>query len=193
MLDEDILTPVACKYCDSRFVTLIEFDFIIHLTRAHNIGRGWLDTPPTPSTPSKSWSSDFRIIEAIQDGVGLGKELDEKSLKSLDLEYHKPKSKHQLRKQETPIVVNFRPIISVDNFFRDDDKPYSALKNHSLEQSPCYPIINTKPFGVYTLYSCDICRKRQVSSIDLSPIEHHCKYKDPDIHKSEILTRLAKI
>jgi hypothetical protein len=39
-------------------------------------------------------------------------------------------------------LFSFAPIIPVDEFFKDDyNKPYTALDNHSLEQSPCYPII----------------------------------------------------
>lgn len=93
---------------------------------------------------------------------------------------------------------SFIPIISVDEFFRDDpDKPYSTLRSHLFEQSPSYPIIGVKPVGNQIMYYCEICRPEfandsAVANINLSSIEHHCKYKDPERHRAEILARLAK-
>ena len=42
------------------------------------------------------------------------------------------------------------------------------------------------------MYYCEICHPEfandsVVSNINLSSIEHHCKYKDPELHKSEIV------
>ncbi|MGA9154976.1 MAG: hypothetical protein WBZ36_30705 [Candidatus Nitrosopolaris sp.] len=91
---------------------------------------------------------------------------------------------------------SFAPIMSVDEFFKDDpDKPYSALRSHSFEQSPCYPIIGAKPAGRHIIYYCEICRPEfandsAVANINLGCIEHHCKYREPDRHKAEILTGL---
>jgi len=99
--------------------------------------------------------------------------------------------------QRTKNSFTFMPIVSVDEFFKDDpDKPYSALRNHPLEQSPCYPIIGVKPVGRFVMYYCEICRPEfandsAVSNINLSSIEHHCKYKDPRCHKAEILARIS--
>lgn len=90
----------------------------------------------------------------------------------------------------------FMPIVSVEEFFENDPyKPYSALRSHSLEQSPCYPVIGARPAGRHTLYWCEICQPEFGSgtSIHLSSIEHHCKYKDPKRHKSEILGRLGGV
>jgi hypothetical protein len=76
-------------------------------------------------------------------------------------------------------------------FFKDDpDKPYSALRTHSLEQSPCYPLIGVKPAGErHVLYYCDMHQEFQ--NINLSSVEHHCLYKEPEYHKAEVLARLA--
>jgi hypothetical protein len=88
---------------------------------------------------------------------------------------------------------SFMPVVSVDEFFKcNPDKSYSASGNHSLEQSPCYPIIGAKPAGRHIMYYCEICHPEfandsAVANINLSSIEHHCKYKDPDRHKAEIL------
>lgn len=45
------------------------------------------------------------------------------------------------------------------------------------------------------MYYCDICHPEfandsVVANTTLSSIEHHCKYKDPERHEQEILTRL---
>jgi len=86
---------------------------------------------------------------------------------------------------------------SVEEFFKDNpDKPYSALRSHALEQSPCYPIIGAKPAGRHIMYYCEICHPEfandpAVANINLSCIEHHCKYKDPDRHKAEIFSRIS--
>jgi hypothetical protein len=77
-------------------------------------------------------------------------------------------------------------IVSVEEFFNDvADLPYQPLPEHSLEQSPCYPIIGKNQ----ELYFCRL--HSEVKNVNLDPIEHHCKYKDPDYHKSEILKLLS--
>lgn len=211
---EGVLTPIACPLCESSFVTYIEFDLVMHLHEVHGIGRGYLDTPPTPSTPSRSWSDDFRIIDAIKEGKELGVELNDETLERLDLNYSKPlePTNNRTSKQETslyrgPRVIpwsqvakpfDFISIVPVDEFFRDDpDKPYSPLKNHTLQQSPCYPILGIIPAGKSSLYYCEICSPEHanyqvVGSIYLDSVEHHCRYKDPDRHKAEILNRLTQ-
>jgi hypothetical protein len=74
-------------------------------------------------------------------------------------------------------------IVSVERFFHDvADLPYQPLPEHTVEQSPCSPIIGRNNNGLY------FCRLHpEVKNVNLDPIEHHCKYKDPDYHKSEIL------
>jgi hypothetical protein len=212
--EEDIhtLTPIACKFCESRYVTYIELDFILHLCEAHGIGRGYLDTPPTPSSPSSSWSDDYRIRNAINEGKELGHELEDSSIERLDVEYSKYLDSDKTpidKKSQASITVGmqevkswsqrvknsftFMPITSVDEFFKDDPKkPYSALRNHSLEQSPCYPIIGVRSGGRHALFYCEICSPEfgMGVSIHLGSIEHHCKYRDPERHRSEILSRV---
>ena len=82
--------------------------------------------------------------------------------------------------------VESTTIVSVERFFHDvADLPYEPLPEQSLEQSPCYPIIGKSNNRSY------FCRLHpEVKNVNLDPVEHHCKYKDPDYHKSEILKRL---
>jgi hypothetical protein len=74
----------------------------------------------------------------------------------------------------------------VQYFFYDDpDSSYQPLPPHSLEQSPCNPVIIVKGEGMY------LCKLHpHVESTHLETIEHHCKYKDPELHKAEILRLL---
>ena len=79
----------------------------------------------------------------------------------------------------------------VEDFFYDNlSLPYKPLPPHSLEQSPCYPItgINHKRGTYY----CKLHRKES-ENIHLESVEHHCKYKDPDVHKKEIIYKLSLI
>ena len=78
------------------------------------------------------------------------------------------------------------PIVSVEDFFRaDPDKPSLPLPDHSLEQSPCYPIIGSKSSGDHIIYYCKLHHK--VENTNLESIEHHCRFTDPDHHKAEIM------
>ncbi|HEU4823511.1 MAG TPA: hypothetical protein VFS97_08820, partial [Nitrososphaeraceae archaeon] len=78
----------------------------------------------------------------------------------------------------------------IESFFHDPDTPWQRSPEHDLEQSPCYYIIEKDKFKIsgQTYYYCKI--HPDVWNIDLVGVEHHCKYKDPDLHKSESL-RLA--
>lgn len=74
----------------------------------------------------------------------------------------------------------------IAEFFHDDpDMPYQPLPEHSLEQSLCHPIIALDKKGVF--YYCKLHPK--IQSIYLESIEHHCKYKEPGIHK-EIVSKV---
>jgi hypothetical protein len=47
------------------------------------------------------------------------------------------------------------------------------------------------------MYYCEICQPKfandsAVASIHLSAVEHHCKYRDPEIHRAEILSGLGQ-
>lgn len=80
------------------------------------------------------------------------------------------------------------PIVSIEDFFSNPSWP---LPEHDLEHSPCYPIIDIDKFETMgTYYRCKIHRKAW--SPDLIGIEHHCKYDDPDLHKSEVLRSTSK-
>jgi len=187
------LTPIICTFCGS-FVTYTELDLVLHFHESHRIGRGYLDTPPTPFTPSRSWSDDYRIRNEINEGKKLGRDLDEASLQRLNDRFLIPR--HEQHNKQSPTSVTKRsldknsPIISIDEFFKSDNA-YSALCNHSVEQSPCYPIIGAKSVGIYTMYYCELCHHPRFENIHLSSIEHHCKYKDPDRHRLEILVRMG--
>jgi hypothetical protein len=74
-------------------------------------------------------------------------------------------------------------IVSVEDFF--SSKESLQLPNHSLEQSPCYPIIGCKYRRDYTIYYCKLHRK--VENANLESIEHHCRFAEPDHHKAEIM------
>jgi hypothetical protein len=77
-------------------------------------------------------------------------------------------------------------ISAVQRFFYDDpDLPWQPLPGHSLEGSLCYPIIGQNGKFYYCKLHPEVC------NIYLESIEHHCKYKDPDVHKSEILKLLS--
>jgi hypothetical protein len=88
---------------------------------------------------------------------------------------------------EPSVSVESTTIVSVERFFHDvADLPYQPLPEHTVEQSPCYPIIGRNNNN--GLYFCRL--HPEVKNVNLDPIEHHCKYKDPYYHKSEILKLL---
>jgi hypothetical protein len=65
-------------------------------------------------------------------------------------------------------------IVSVERCFHDvADLPYQPLPEHSLVQSPCYPIIGRNNNN--RLYFCRL--HPEVKSVYLESIEHHFKYK----------------
>jgi hypothetical protein len=83
-----------------------------------------------------------------------------------------------------------KSIISVEEFFYDDpNTPWKSLPEHNLKQSPCYPIIGVNDSYKVPLYYCKL--HHDVENIYLETIEHHCKYKEPNVHKSEILRLLS--
>ncbi len=51
------------------------------------------------------------------------------------------------------------------------------------------PVIDKRQYnnenGSGTFYYCKL--HPDIENINLESIEHHCKYKDPELHKSEIL------
>lgn len=82
----------------------------------------------------------------------------------------------------------FSSIITLEDFFNNPSWP---LSEHDLEQSPCCPIIDVGKFETMgkTFYSCRI--HPGAWSIDLTGIEHHCRYQEPEKHKAELLEMLS--
>ncbi len=79
----------------------------------------------------------------------------------------------------------------VEDFFCDNPSlPYKPLPQHSLEESPCYPIIGIN--HKRRVYYCKL-HPKESGNINLESVEHHCKYKEPEVHKSEIIQKLALI
>ena len=76
------------------------------------------------------------------------------------------------------------PIVPIEEFFHDDPSlPWQPLPLHSLEQSPCYPIIGIRK--KQGLYYCKL-HSEEANSIHLEVVEQHCKYKEPSLHKTKI-------
>ena len=106
------------------------------------------------------------------------------------LTYPEPKPPQIPNQLDNPYEkgVTFNPVVSVENFFSDEQS--LPLPPHSLEQSPCSPIIGSKPAGNHTMYYCEVHPK--TTNINLGSIEQHCKILDPDHHKTEIISRLHR-
>ena len=75
-------------------------------------------------------------------------------------------SSESIRSQLTPTENSSMPIVSLEDFFKDNpDKQSLPLPNHSLEQSPCRPIIGSKSQGNYIMYYCRIHPKVKNASL----------------------------
>jgi hypothetical protein len=84
-----------------------------------------------------------------------------------------------------------QPIISVEEFFYDDpNTPWKPLPDHDLKRSPCYPVIGIRTYRNYKIpfYYCKL--HPNIETAYLETIEHHCKYKEPNVHKLEIIRLL---
>jgi hypothetical protein len=76
---------------------------------------------------------------------------------------------------------------AITQFFYDEPYlPYHPPSPHELEDSPCKSIIRFDSHS--SLYNCAL--HPDVQSYHLESIEHHIKFKNPDMHKSEILKQL---
>jgi hypothetical protein len=76
---------------------------------------------------------------------------------------------------------------AITQFFYDEPYlPYHSPPPHGLEDSPCKSIIRFDSHS--SLYNCAL--HPDVQSYHLESIEHHIKFKNPDMHKSEILKQL---
>jgi hypothetical protein len=85
----------------------------------------------------------------------------------------------------TVIVLTEFSKSDIEEFFKDDPDTTWYMPSHDLDQSPCRHIIHKK--GEF--YSCKL-HPKEANSIYLDAIEQHCKYKDPDGHKVELLKHL---
>ena len=76
---------------------------------------------------------------------------------------------------------------AITQFFYDEPfLPYHPPPPHELENSPCKSIIRLDNHSL--LYNCTL--HPDIRSYHLESIEHHIKYKNPEMHKSEILKLL---
>ena len=109
-------------------------------------------------------------------------------------------SEKELEPFHKPSKELFNPIVSVEDFFNND---ISLLDQHSIEQSPCFPIIGSRtdeiPGNVVDndgnvvdkisypniVYYCKL--HPDLGSTFLEEIELHCRQKEQDIHRAEIL------
>ena len=76
----------------------------------------------------------------------------------------------------------------IEEFFYDDGLPYRPPSAHTLDESPCKLIIKIIKTNNDDFYYCSV--HPDVQNIHLESIEHHMKYKHPEMHKSEILKML---
>ena len=88
---------------------------------------------------------------------------------------------------ETTIPEKDARLIRLEEFFNDNNNlSWQSSPEHSLEESPCSPIIvkdEIKSMG-QTIYKCKV--HPDFWSIDIRGIEYHCKFYEPDKHKAEI-------
>lgn len=78
---------------------------------------------------------------------------------------------------------------AINLFFYDEpDSLYNPPSSHELEESPCKAIIR---MDNHSLFYCTL--HPDFRSYYLELIEHHIKYKDPEIHRSEILKLIQSI
>lgn len=86
-----------------------------------------------------------------------------------------------------PSCASHPNIESINQFFYDEPyMPYQPPPPHELEDSPCKSIIRFDKHSL--LYNCILHPDFQ--SYHLESIEHHIKFKNPEMHKSEILKLL---
>jgi hypothetical protein len=85
--------------------------------------------------------------------------------------------------KKNPNAQSQRSIEQIDKFFFDGtNSRYRSPAEHTLEESPCKSIIR---IDSHSFYYCTL--HPDILSIHLESIEHHCKFKDGEMHHSEIL------
>jgi hypothetical protein len=99
-------------------------------------------------------------------------------------------------------LANVGRICTAEEFFRViPDEIWKSLPEHEIYQSPCYPIIGIRTStwtnvetGIKNTVRWYYCKLHpKIKNIYLDSIEHHCKYKDPEIHKAKILEFLQSL
>ena len=95
--------------------------------------------------------------------------------KATDLEHGLTGRKEQIERLDAKVK-------GVEEFFLDNPNlAYQPLDLHSLEQSPCYPIIDLKAEAGVVWYNCKL--HPDFVNINLHSIEHHCKSFRPELHR----------
>jgi hypothetical protein len=89
----------------------------------------------------------------------------------------------------SPSDKEFERIQLLEEFF-NPSIAYQRLPPHTVEQSPCYPIIIIEDEEGKQSYHCKLHCHEGYGNTDLDTIEYHCKTKDPELHKTEILRLL---
>jgi hypothetical protein len=103
---------------------------------------------------------------------------------------HISKEPKSINTKNTSMETN--PVVSTEEFFYDDpNSRWKPLPEHDLKASPCYPIIGIRSYHKYKVpfYYCKL--HPDIENVYLETMEHHCKYEEPNMHKSEILRLLA--
>jgi hypothetical protein len=83
-------------------------------------------------------------------------------------------------------------LVRLEEFFNDiNDLSWQSSPEHSLEESPCSPIIVKDEIKSMeqTIYICKV--HPDCWYIDIRGIEYHCKHYEPDKHKAEINKNLT--
>jgi hypothetical protein len=71
-------------------------------------------------------------------------------------------------------------------FFDDPNSLCRPLPPHTIEESPCRSIIG---IDNHSFYYCTV--HQDIQNINLESIEHHCKFKDREMHYSEVQKSLG--
>lgn len=202
----DDLKPIVCVYC-TKFITFVEFDMEQHLVESHYLFSSYCNTrSPT-------------MERAIVDGKKLGLKVDPGLLQQLNKDFltfakesiiskkyagihpdwiPAPVSQEVIQRLEkmkswSQLDISprstFTPIVSVEKFFSEDW--LLPLRDHPIEKSPCYPLIDFKAAGKHILYFCSL--HPNIENINLESIEHHCRYDNATAHKEEIISRVNKV
>jgi hypothetical protein len=162
--------------------------------QSDNISPGSVPTVPTVPKPNdvaggQSLTHDKKSLTSPNEAIPDKPSTQEPMLRNLPEMSEKPEeedfvvSEKELEDLQEPSKEIIGPITSFEGFFNDD----IPLEPHSFEESPCYPIIGSRPgeISTDTVYYCKIHPDR-LGTTFLTAIENHCR-DEPDIHKAEIL------